>query len=112
MINSRAKFYGFLAVFMAVGATFLAVANRVINRILRKSSLPILIILLLSGCATMTYTQDKNGNTTVKYTRFLTSSDEISGKVGDAKVSVTGQKAVDAEVIKAVIATAITAATK
>jgi len=70
----------------------------------------LLSLFLLTGCASMTYTQDKDGNTAVRYTRFMTASDEIVGRVGEAKVSVTGQKAVDAEVIKAVISTAIQAA--
>lgn len=36
MIDSRPKFYGFLAVFMAIGAAYLAVAKRAIEWIMQR----------------------------------------------------------------------------
>jgi len=67
-------------------------------------------IFLLYGCAHVTYVSPDG--TRVTYTRVLTSSDEIKGSVPGAAVSVTGQKGVDAELLKAIVGTAVSAATK
>ncbi len=53
-------------------------------------ALPIIMIVVLSGCASLTY-KAPNG-TEVTYSRLFTSSDIIKGKVGDATVESRGQQ--------------------
>jgi hypothetical protein len=51
----------------------------------------LLIVLLLTGCATATFEKKPDGTVTVSYTRFLTTSTELTASVGDAKVTSKGQ---------------------
>lgn len=53
----------------------------------------ILLALILSGCACLTY-QTPDG-TKVTYTRLFTGSDAIKGTVGSATIESQGQKNLD-----------------
>ena len=64
-----------------------------------KKIIVIFLCLLLTGCSTLRLRMPDG--TEVNYTRFATTSDNISGQIGNAKVESTGQK-IDAKVLTAV----------
>ena len=63
--------------------------------------LVIALLFLVSGCACLTY-EAPNG-TKVSYTRFLTGSDIIKGKVGDATIEAQGQQVIDINTVQTII---------
>ena len=63
-----------------------------------KKTLIILLVIVLSGCATLSYKAPDG--TEVSYTRFATNSDNITGQIGDATINSQGQK-VDTKIIDA-----------
>jgi hypothetical protein len=65
-----------------------------------KTLVCIMCIMLLAGCASVSY-QTADG-TKVTYTRFLTTSDSIEAKVGEATVKANGQK-IDIEAVAALL---------
>ena len=58
----------------------------------------ILVVLVLTGCATTQY-KSPDG-TEITYTRFATTADSIKAEAGNAKVESNGQK-VDTKIIDA-----------
>lgn len=63
-----------------------------------------IILILLAGCAAVTYkTAD---GTEVTYRRFLISQDSIEAKVGDATVKANGQKVDNAALLALISALA------
>lgn len=58
------------------------------------------LLFLQAGCAALKY--ETADGTKVTYTRFLTTSDSISGDVGDAKVQVSKQQ-IDTTTLQAII---------
>lgn len=60
----------------------------------------ILVVLVLTGCATMQY-KSPDG-TEINYTRIATTSDSIKAEAGNAKVESSGQK-IDAKTLTAII---------
>ena len=61
----------------------------------------VIALFLVCGCARLTY-QAPDG-TKVTYSRFLTGSDVIKGKVGNASIEAQGQQTIDAESLKTII---------
>lgn len=57
-------------------------------------------LVLLSGCASLTY-ETKDG-TKVTYTRLFTTADSLKAKVGDAKVDI-GMQRIDTETLNAIL---------
>ena len=57
-------------------------------------------VMLLAGCASLTYESD---GTKVTYSRLLTSSDIIKGKVGDASIEARGQQVIDPVALQTII---------
>ena len=72
-----------------------------------KTILAILSVLLITGCATLTY--ESSDGTKVTYTRFCTGSDSIKGIAGNASIEAQGQKQLDPAVIELLLK-ALTAA--
>lgn len=101
MIESRRGFYKFLSLFAAACIAYMAVAHKVIEKIIRRRVIVVIMCLLLSGCASLTY-QSPDG-TTVTYTRFMTGSDTIKGTIKDASIESQGQKAIDPATLQAII---------
>lgn len=64
-----------------------------------KKIIVIFLCLLLTGCATLQLRMPDG--TEVNYTRFATTSDNISGQIGNARVESTGQRIDVSKVIKA-----------
>lgn len=62
-----------------------------------KKTLIILMVIVLSGCATLSYKAPDG--TEVNYTRFATTSDNITGQLGNAQIESKGQ-AIDTKVIE------------
>lgn len=101
MIESRKGFYKFITLFSVACIAYMVTAWKVIGKIVPRKTIAILACLSLTGCASLTY-QAPDG-TKVTYTRLLTGSDTIKGQAGSAKIEAQGQKAVDPEVLQAVI---------
>jgi len=101
MIESRRGFYKFLSLFAAACIAYMAVAYRVIEKIVRRRTYLLILCLVLSGCASLTYTAPDG--TTVTYTRFMTGSDTIKGKAGNATIESKGQKAIDPATLEAIL---------
>jgi hypothetical protein len=69
-----------------------------------RISLLIVLVLLISGCASMTYNQAPDGNIKVTYWRLFTGSDSIKGQLNkETKISVTGQKSIDPATLETII---------
>lgn len=67
---------------------------------MKKLIFALLLMLVLAGCATMTYkTPD---GTEVTYSRLLTTSDTIKGTVGGATIETTGTK-IDTATLQAIL---------
>jgi uncharacterized protein YceK len=79
----------------------MAVAHKVIEKIIRRRVIVVIMCLLLSGCASLTY-QAPDG-TKVTYTRVMTGSDTIKGTIKDASIESQGQKAIDPATLQAII---------
>lgn len=64
----------------------------------------LILIILLSGCANLTYQVTDGAKTTkVTYNRLFTTADNIKGQVGDnVKVEASGQK-IDATTLNALL---------
>jgi uncharacterized protein YceK len=60
----------------------------------------ILVVLVLTGCATTQY-KSPDG-TEITYTRFATTADSIKAEAGNAKVESSGQK-IDTKTLTAII---------
>lgn len=60
----------------------------------------IMMMILLSGCASLTY-EDKTAKVT--YMRFLTGSDTIKGTLPGASIESQGQKAIDPAILEAIL---------
>ena len=58
-------------------------------------------ILLLTGCASLTY-RSPDG-TEVTYSRLFTASDVIEGKVGEASIKARGQQVIDPAALQAIL---------
>lgn len=58
----------------------------------------LLCALMLSGCASLTYTAPDG--TQVTYTRFMTGSDTIKGRAGTATIEAQGQKQYDPNILQ------------
>ena len=69
----------------------------------------LLAVLLLSGCAALSY-QSPDG-TRVDYVRVFTTTDTITGEIAGAKVEVRGQN-VNLDEIRAVTESAVKAAVR
>lgn len=65
-----------------------------------KALIVVALVAALSGCAMVSYTTPDG--TKVTYSRFMTSSDSIEAKVGDADVKANGQK-IDIEAVAALL---------
>lgn len=98
MIESRKDFYKFLALFSAACIAYLVAAWKVICKIVPRKTIVIIAALLLTGCASMTYTSPDG--TTVTYTRFMTGSDTIKGKLPGASIESHGQKSIDPTILE------------
>lgn len=103
MIESRKGFYKFLSLFGAACIAYMAIAHKVIEKIIRRRAAIVVImcITLLTGCASLTY-RSPDG-TKVTYTRVLTGSDTIKGKLPGASIESQGQKAIDPATLEAII---------
>jgi hypothetical protein len=60
-----------------------------------------LALVILSGCASLTY--EAADGSRVTYTRFLTGSDSIKGKLPGASIESKGQKAIDPETLQSIL---------
>jgi len=60
-----------------------------------------LVLVILSGCASLTY--EAADGSRVTYTRFMTGSDSIKGKLPGASIESKGQKAIDPETLQSVL---------
>jgi uncharacterized protein YceK len=65
-----------------------------------KSIIIGIAILLLTGCASLSY-ETKDG-TKVTYTRLFATNDILKAEVGNAKVEINGQK-IDTATLQAII---------
>jgi hypothetical protein len=101
MIESRRGFYKFLSLFSAACIAYMAIAHKVIEKIIRRRVIVVIMCLLLSGCASLTY-QAPDG-TKVIYMRVMTGSDTIKGTIKDASIESQGQKAIDPATLEAII---------
>lgn len=63
----------------------------------------IILSLILSGCASLSYQAAPDGTTTVTYARFMTGADVIKGKAGNATIEAQGQKTIDPAALQALI---------
>jgi hypothetical protein len=108
-MNSLKEYITFLFFFSIGCILYMFGSTKLINKVLdkreerlkTKGTMLLLIILMVTGCASLTY-QAPDG-TKVTYTRFLTGSDTIKGKVGDAIIESKGQKSFDPAVLEAAI---------
>ena len=66
-----------------------------------KYLLIVIALFLICSCARLTY-QAPDG-TKVTYARFLTGSDVIKGKVGEASIEAQGQQVIDAESLQIIM---------
>jgi hypothetical protein len=60
-----------------------------------------LALVMLTGCASLTY--EAADGSRVTYTRFMTGSDSIKGKLPGASIESKGQKAIDPETLNNVL---------
>ena len=60
-----------------------------------------LALVMLTGCASLTY--EAADGSKVTYTRFMTGSDSIKGKLPGASIESKGQKAIDPETLQSVL---------
>ena len=60
-----------------------------------------LALVMLAGCASLTY--EAADGSRVTYTRFMTGSDSIKGKLPGASIESQGQKAIDPETLQAIL---------
>ena len=60
-----------------------------------------LALVMLTGCASLVY--EAPDGTKVTYTRFMTGSDSIKGKLPGASIESKGQKAIDPETLQSVL---------